>query len=106
MSEQYDLVVIDSAPVLALSDTRVLAMLADKTIFVVRWASTSYRVAAAALQQVVESGGFVAGAVLNPVDTKAHAKDGFYDSVMYSGQAQGILSVMAEAGALVAEGGS
>jgi capsular exopolysaccharide synthesis family protein len=86
LSEQYDLVVIDSAPVLALSDTRVLAMLADKTIFVVRWASTSYRVAAAALQQIVESGGFLAGAVLNQVDTKAHAKDGFYDSVMYSGK--------------------
>jgi capsular exopolysaccharide synthesis family protein len=86
LGEQYDLVVLDSAPVLALSDTRVLSMLADRTIFVVRWASTSYRVAAAALQQVHESGGYVAGAVLNAVDVKAHAKDGFYDSVLYSGK--------------------
>ncbi len=86
LGEQYDLVVIDSAPVLALPDTRVLSMLADKTVFVVRWASTSRRVAAAALQQLDESGGFVAGAVLTAVDMKAHAKDGFYDSVLYSGQ--------------------
>jgi capsular exopolysaccharide synthesis family protein len=86
LGERYDLVVLDSAPVLALSDTRVLSMLADKTIFVVRWASTSHRVAAAALQQLHESGGFVAGAVLTAVDVKAHAKDGFYDSVLYAGQ--------------------
>ncbi len=86
LGEQYDLVVIDSAPVLALPDTRVLSMLADKTVFVVRWASTSRRVAAAALQHLEESGGFVAGAVLTAVDMKAHAKDGFYDSVLYSGQ--------------------
>lgn len=86
LGEQYDLVVIDSAPVLALPDTRVLSMLADKTVFVVRWASTSRRVAAAALQQLDEAGGFVAGAVLTAVDMKAHAKDGFYDSVLYSGQ--------------------
>ena len=86
LGEQYDLVILDSAPVLALSDTRVLSMLADRTIFVVRWASTSYRVAAAALQQLAESGGYVAGAVLTAVDVKAHAKDGFYDSVLYAGK--------------------
>ncbi len=86
LGEQYDLVVVDSAPVLALPDTRVLSMLADKTVFVVRWASTSRRVAAAALQQLDEAGGFVAGAVLTAVDMRAHAKDGFYDSVLYSGQ--------------------
>jgi polysaccharide biosynthesis transport protein len=86
LGEQYDLVVVDSAPVLALPDTRVLSMLADKTVFVVRWASTSRRVAAAALQQLDEAGGFVAGAVLTAVDMKAHAKDAFYDSVLYSGQ--------------------
>jgi polysaccharide biosynthesis transport protein len=86
LGEQYDLVVLDSAPVLAISDTRVLSMLADRTIFAVRWASTSYRVAAAALQQLHESGAYIAGAVLTAVDVKAHAKDGFYDSVLYAGK--------------------
>ncbi len=86
LGERYDLVLLDSAPVLALPDTRVLALLADRTIFVVRWASTSYRVASAALQQLRESGGHVAGAVLSAVDVKAHAKDGFSDSVLYSGR--------------------
>ena len=86
LTEQYDLIVIDSAPVLALPDTRVLSILADKTIFVVRWASTSYRVAGAALQQLHDGGAYVAGAVLTAVDVKAHAKDGFSDSVLYAGK--------------------
>lgn len=86
LGEQYDLVVLDSAPVLALSDTRVMSMLADRTVFVVRWASTSYRVAGAALRQLAESGAAVAGVVLSAVDVKAHAKDGFYDSVLYAGK--------------------
>jgi succinoglycan biosynthesis transport protein ExoP len=84
--EQYDLVIIDSAPVLALPDTRVLARLADKTIFVVKWASTSYRVASTALNQLHDAGAYVAGAVLTAVDVKAHAKDGFSDSVLYAGR--------------------
>jgi capsular exopolysaccharide synthesis family protein len=86
LGERYDLVVLDSAPVLALPDTRVLSLLADRTIFVVRWASTSYRVAIAALQQLHDSGGHVAGVVLSAVDVKAHAKDGFADSVLYAGK--------------------
>ncbi len=86
LGERYDLVVLDSAPVLALPDTRVLSLLADRTIFAVRWASTSYRVANAALQQLHDSGGHVAGAVLTAVDVKAHAKDGFANSVLYAGK--------------------
>lgn len=77
---------LNSAPVLALPDTRVLSLLADRTIFAVRWASTSYRVANAALQQLHDSGGHVAGAVLTAVDVKAHAKDGFANSVLYAGK--------------------
>jgi capsular exopolysaccharide synthesis family protein len=84
--EQYDLVILDSAPVLAVADTRVLSVLADKTVFCVRWASTSYRVAATALHQLRESGAFIAGAVLTVVDVKAHARDGFTDSVLYAGR--------------------
>lgn len=84
--EQYDMVIVDSAPVLALPDARVLARLADKTVFVVKWASTSHRVATTALHQLEDAGAYIAGAVLTAVDVKAHAKDGFSDSVLYAGR--------------------
>ncbi|HZB90797.1 MAG TPA: polysaccharide biosynthesis tyrosine autokinase [Stellaceae bacterium] len=86
LMERYDMIILDSAPVLAVSDTRVLATLAEQTLFVVRWASTSHKVAASALRQLVESGARVAGAALMAVDVKAHAKDGFTDSVLYAGR--------------------
>ena len=86
LMERYDMVILDSAPVLAVSDTRVLATLAEKTLFVVRWASTSHKVAASALRQLFEAGAQVAGVALTAVDVKAHAKDGFTDSVLYSGR--------------------
>jgi succinoglycan biosynthesis transport protein ExoP len=86
LMERYDMVILDSAPVLAVSDTRILATLAEKTLFVVRWASTSHKVAASALRQLLESGAHVAGVALMAVDVKAHAKDGFTDSVLYAGR--------------------
>jgi polysaccharide biosynthesis transport protein len=86
LMERYDMVILDSAPVLAVSDTRILATLAEKTLFVVRWASTSHKVAASALRQLHEGGAQVAGVALMAVDVKAHAKDGFTDSVLYSGR--------------------
>jgi capsular exopolysaccharide synthesis family protein len=86
LTERYDMVILDSAPVLAVSDTRVLAALAERTLFVVRWASTSHKVAASALHQLFEAGATVAGVALTAVDVKAHAKDGFTDSVLYTGQ--------------------
>ena len=86
LMERYDMVILDSAPVLAVSDTRILATLAEKTLFVVRWASTSHKVAASALRQLVEAGANVAGVALTAVDVKAHAKDGFTDSVLYAGR--------------------
>ena len=86
LMERYDMVILDSAPVLAVSDTRILATLAEKTLFVVRWASTSHKVAASGLRQLLEAGAHVAGVALMAVDVKAHAKDGFTDSVLYSGR--------------------
>jgi polysaccharide biosynthesis transport protein len=87
LMERYDMVILDSAPVLAVSDTRVLATLAEQTLFVVRWASTSHKVAASAMRQLMEAGARVAGVALMAVDVKAHAKDaGFTDSVLYTGR--------------------
>jgi polysaccharide biosynthesis transport protein len=86
LMERYDMIILDSAPVLAVSDTRVLATLAEQTLFMVRWASTSHKVAASALRQLHEAGARIAGVALMAVDVKAHAKDGFTDSVLYAGR--------------------
>jgi Mrp family chromosome partitioning ATPase len=86
--ERYDFVILDSAPVLAVADTRVLSALADKTVVVLRWAATSRKVAASAVEQLHRAGADLAGVVLSMVDVKSHARDAFSDSVLYSGKLQ------------------
>lgn len=76
LSKQFDLVVLDSAPVLAISDTRNLARLADKIVFVVRWQMTRRFAAQPALRHMIDAGGNVAGVLLSMVDLRRYAKFG------------------------------
>jgi succinoglycan biosynthesis transport protein ExoP len=86
MRARYDVVLLDSAPVLAIADTRALSALADKTVIVVRWANTSRKVLASCVEQLRRTGADIAGVVLSRVDVRSHAKDGFSDSVLYTGR--------------------
>ncbi len=85
LSESYDLVIIDSAPVMAVSDTRALSRLVDKTVFLVRWADTPREVATAGLRQIVDAGADVIGVLLSMVDVRKHARYGYSDSGYYHG---------------------
>jgi Mrp family chromosome partitioning ATPase len=73
LAELYDLVVIDTPPLLAVSDALILARMVDKVVFVVRWARTRRDSSAVALRQLMETGADVAGIVLSQVDTRRHA---------------------------------
>ena len=82
----FDLIVIDSSPVLAVSDSRVLSRFVDKTIFVVRWVETRREVARMGLKQLLESGCDLAGVVLSMVNVKKHSRYGYGDSGYYYGR--------------------
>lgn len=84
----YDLLIFDSPPVLAVSDARILASRVDRTVFVVRWAKTRREVATMAMKQIAKSGGELAGVLLSVVDVKKHARYGFGDSGSYHGAAK------------------
>jgi capsular exopolysaccharide synthesis family protein len=86
MSERYDFVLLDSAPVLAVSDTRMLARLADKVVFLVRWADTRREVAINGLRQLRDTGASIAGVALTMVDVRKHARYGYADSGYYYGR--------------------
>lgn len=83
LAREFDLVILDSPPVIAVSDPRLLAPQADATILVVRWAQTPRDVAGLAAKQIEESGGRLIGVVLTMVDSKKHAQYGFSDSAYY-----------------------
>jgi polysaccharide biosynthesis transport protein len=85
LAVEFELVILDSPPVIAVSDPRLLAPQVDATILVVRWAQTPRDVAGLAAKQIEESGGRLIGVVLTMVDSKKHAQYGFSDSAYYYG---------------------
>ncbi len=75
--EHFDLVVIDTAPVAAVTDGRLAALHAERTVFVIRWARTEQDAAEEALRTLRESGLEPAGAVFTLVDFKRLASYGY-----------------------------
>jgi polysaccharide biosynthesis transport protein len=63
----YDLLVIDSAPVLSATESRLLARLADRTVFLVRWSRTPIDAAQRGLRLLADSGANLAGVTLSMV---------------------------------------
>jgi capsular exopolysaccharide synthesis family protein len=70
LSETYDLVVIDSAPILPVNDTRILSRLADAVLFVIRWENTPRNAALDAVKSLRSVHAPLAGVVLSLADTK------------------------------------
>ncbi len=80
LEELFDFVVLDAPPLLAVSDALVLTRGVNKVIFVVRWAKTDRNTVKAALRQLLEAGGEVAGLVLSLVDIRKGAPYGLGSS--------------------------
>ena len=83
---EFDLVVLDSAPVLPVSDSRVLSRMADETVFVVRWNETPRDAAQAAIRELRLFNAEIAGVTLAAVDTAQQAKYGYGDGGYYYGK--------------------
>jgi capsular exopolysaccharide synthesis family protein len=83
LKSHYDLVVLDSPPVMVVADAMIIGRLMDKTLFVVRWEKTPRKVARAALEQLQRSGTDVAGVVLQQVDLERYGRIGLGGSGYY-----------------------
>lgn len=80
---KYDLVILDTAPTLAVSDTRVLAAKADTVVFLTKWRQTPIQAADSALKLLETSGAHVGGVVLSQVDMKRQVRYGYGDQTYY-----------------------
>jgi len=68
--ESYDLIIIDSPPVIGMSDVLFLSELVDTAILAVRWSKTPYHMAQKALRVLERAGIDVSGAALTCVPLK------------------------------------
>jgi succinoglycan biosynthesis transport protein ExoP len=83
LRNQFDLVILDSAPTLAVADTRVLASKADAIIFLVKWRGTPLRAIESSLKTLSASGGYIAGVALSLVNMKEQSRYGYGDPGYY-----------------------
>lgn len=86
LNDAYDMVILDTPPILAVSDARMLSRDVDKTVFVVRWDSTPRPVVKSALKQLRDAGADISGCVVSQVNVKKHARYGYGDHGYYYGK--------------------
>ncbi len=78
------IVIFDSAPVLASTDTLHLTALAERTLVIVRWGRTSHRAIEFCLQQLKVSRSSEIAIAINDVKPRKHAMYTFADSELFS----------------------
>lgn len=80
VKSRFDLVLIDSPPILGVSDASVLANEADMTMIVVQHRKLPRHMLMRVKQAVDNAGGNVVGVVLNNVDLRSDAQYAYYTS--------------------------
>ena len=83
LRRDYDMVILDTAPILPVADTRVLAPKADAVVFLARWRKTPQHAIEAAFRQLAGTGAHVGGVALTQVDMKQQSKYGYGDPGYY-----------------------
>lgn len=87
--ENYDLVVLDTPPVLAVSDAVVLSHHVDAVLYVVQWETTPKKSVETGVNQLREAGAPLAGVVVTQVNIKRHQTYGYGDQGYYYGTKSG-----------------
>ncbi len=88
LTREFDIVLIDSPPVLHLADARILAGATDGVILVLRARSTDRETAMSARDLFHHDNARIVGTILNDFDPLSQGKTGYYDSYYrYAGAA-------------------
>ncbi len=82
LTETFDLVFIDTPPLMAVSDARLTARIADYVIFLVRWEQTARELAVNSLKLLRDAHKQV-GVVLSQVNVRRHSRYGYGDYGYY-----------------------
>lgn len=82
LAATYDLVILDTPPVMAVSDARIVSRLADYVVFLVRWERTPRELVNNAVR-LLRAGNQRIGVVLSQVNVRRHSKYGYGDMGYY-----------------------
>ena len=88
-SQQYDLVVVDSPPVLPVADSLVLSRHADGVLYIVRWEATPRDAIGNGLQALADAGAHLIGTALTQVDFDRYTRYSYGDAGSHYRKYQG-----------------
>lgn len=83
MRTQYDMIIIDTPPIMAISDCIVLANQADTTLFILRWQKTPRDIVKLAVKQLKSFNLNIAGVVMTRIDLDKQKRYGYGDKGYY-----------------------
>ena len=98
LRKQFDFVVLNAPPLLAVRDAKTLSYIADDTLMVVRWGETTIEEAEAAIATLDRP---PAAMVFNDVDYAEHARRRYSDPIQFVARARDYYE---DAGSLVRPG--
>jgi polysaccharide biosynthesis transport protein len=85
LSKNYDLVILDAPPVLAVADARAIVHRADAVVMLVKWRSTPRKAVESSLRILRSADAYVAGIALTRVNQREQSKFGYGDPAYYYG---------------------
>ena len=88
LAEKYDHVVIDSPPLLAVSDARIIAASADATVLVLRAGKSNRKLSEMSIDGLISVGAKMLGAVVNDVRRRSQSYYGSYGRYGYGDNGQ------------------
>ncbi|MBV1926891.1 MAG: hypothetical protein KUG62_07015, partial [Rhodobacteraceae bacterium] len=83
LSKDFDLILVDTSPVLIVNDVCRLGPLADDTLLVVRWGQTTEAVLRDAKETLERNGVSVTATLINDVNPNKHRNYGYGGYVHY-----------------------
>ena len=81
----FDLIIIDCPPTLAVSDAKIIAQVADKMLYAVKWDDTPKPLVKTGIKTALAANMDLAGIVLTQVNLRKHARYGYGDYGNYYG---------------------
>jgi len=80
LSRHYDVIILDTPPVMFSPEVLYLARLAEKIVLNVKWASTPRRTVASEIKNLMRAGASTPGIVLSQIDPKRYNKYSYEDA--------------------------
>jgi len=83
LRRNFDFVLMDTAPVLAVAETRLLAAKADATLLLTQWRKTPFKACDVSVEMLMEAGANIAGVALTRTDLRQQSRFGYGDRYYY-----------------------